>query len=232
MEPSLVRSLGSSPASRLMAWSLDRADLNPGISAVRSSMPPSPILAVTLAFTHRDEELFRLRHCQVAHAQDGLVSLTNHSVHFAGNVAWHTHASHVPIRVRTSCVSEECFCNVDWESALSEGRKFLDEVCPFVKKNVEFVFLCFVAEGSRVAVVAVLLVASSRLELRWKMMGASALFIPVLSTMLELWESPLGFVHMVDLSLLSSRPRGENFFWRRARPPARGSALPLRVGSS
>ena len=32
-----------------MAWSLDRADLNPGISAVRSSMPPNPILAVTLA---------------------------------------------------------------------------------------------------------------------------------------------------------------------------------------
>ena len=52
------------------------------------------------------------------------------------------------------------------------------------------------------AVVAVLLVASSRLELRWKMMGASALFIPVLSTMLELWESPLGFVQMVVLSLL------------------------------
>ena len=81
------------------------------------------------------------------------------------------------------------------------------------------------------AVVAVLLVASSRLELRWKMMGASALFIPVLSTRLELWESPLGFVQMVDLSLLSSRPRGENF-WRRVRPPARGSALPLRVRSS
>ena len=54
-----------------------------------------------------------------------------------------------------------------------------------------------------------MLVASSRLELRWKMMGASALFLPVLSTRLELWESPLGFVQMVDLSLLSSRPRGE-----------------------
>ena len=46
--------------------------------------------------------------------------------------------------------------------------------------------------SGRVAVVAVLLVASSRLESRWKMMGASALFIPVLSTMLELWESPVG----------------------------------------
>ena len=33
---------------------------------------------------------------------------------------------------------------------------------------------------------------------------------------------------MVDLSLLSSRPRSEKFFWRRVRPPARGSALPLR----
>ena len=49
VDPSLVKSLGSSTASRLMAWSLDRADLNPGISAVRSSMPPNPILAVTLA---------------------------------------------------------------------------------------------------------------------------------------------------------------------------------------
>ena len=35
-------------------------------------------------FTHRDEELFCLRHSQVAHTQDGLVSLTNHSVHFTG----------------------------------------------------------------------------------------------------------------------------------------------------
>ena len=49
VDPSLVKSLGSSPASRLMAWSLDRADLNPGISAVRSWMPHNPILAVTLA---------------------------------------------------------------------------------------------------------------------------------------------------------------------------------------
>ena len=88
-------------------------------------------------------------------------------------------------------------------------------------------------EGSlRVQCRVAVVVVSSRLELRWKMVGASALFIPVLSTMLELWESPLGFVQMVDLSLLSSRPRGENYFWRRARPPARGSALPLRVRSS
>ena len=49
VDPSLVRSLGSSPASRLMAWSLDRADLNPGISAERSSMHPSPILTVSSA---------------------------------------------------------------------------------------------------------------------------------------------------------------------------------------
>ena len=63
-------------------------------------MHPSRILAVTLAaheaqlaiiagsawssaeakptFTHRYEELFHLRHCQVTHAQDGLVSLANH----------------------------------------------------------------------------------------------------------------------------------------------------------
>ena len=46
--------------------------------------------------------------------------------------------------------------------------------------------------SGRVAVVAVLLVASSRLELRWKMMGASALFIPVLSTRLELWGESVG----------------------------------------
>ena len=32
-----------------MAWSLDRADLNPGTSAERSSMHPSPTRAVTLA---------------------------------------------------------------------------------------------------------------------------------------------------------------------------------------
>ena len=57
-------------------------------------------------------------------------------------------------------------------------------------------------------------------------------FIPVLSTMLELWESPLGFVQMVDLSLLSSRPRGENFFWRRARPPAWGVRVTVEVRSS
>ena len=67
------------------------------------------------------------------------------------------------------------------------------------------------------------------LELRWKMMGASAFFIPVLSTMFELWESLLGFVQIVDLSLLSSRPRGRNFSWRRASPPARGSVFPFRV---
>ena len=33
----------------------------------------------------------------------------------------------------------------------------------------------------------------------------------------------MGFVQMVDLSLLSSVPRSKNFFWRRATPPARGS---------
>ena len=110
VDPSLVRSLGSSPASRLMAWSLDRADLNPEISVEKSSMQPNPILAVRspgrhyrrfglelgrkqpeATFTHRDEELFRLRHRQISDTQDGLVSLTNHSVHFAGNTAWDPH---------------------------------------------------------------------------------------------------------------------------------------------
>ena len=57
-------------------------------------------------FTHRNEELFRLRNRQISDTQDGLVILTNHSVHFAGNVAWDPHTSHVPIRIRTSCVSE------------------------------------------------------------------------------------------------------------------------------
>ena len=116
-------------------------------------------------------------------------------------------------------------CNVEWESALSEGHEFLDEVCPLVQKDVEFSFLGFVVKGS--------------LRVQWQrgsggsvaggVVKVGALFIPVLSTMLELWESPLGFVQMVDLSLLSSRPRGENFFWRRAK---RGSAFPLRVRSS
>ena len=128
VDPSLVKSLGSSPASRLMAWSLDNADLrdfsgevvNTGQSSSRhnsrSTRGPARHhggFSLELCrsqpeatFTHRDEELFRLRNCQVSHAQDGLVSLTNHSVHFTGNVAWDTHASHVPIRVRPSCVSE------------------------------------------------------------------------------------------------------------------------------
>ena len=164
VDPSLVRSLGSSPASRLMAC---RADLSSGTSAERSSMHPSPTRAVTLAaqrgparhhrrfrlelgghrpeasFTHRNEELFRLRHCQVSDTQAGLVGLTKHSVRFAGNV----HASHVPIRISTSCVSEKCLCNVDWESALGEGHEFLDEVCPLVQKDVEFVCLGFVVKG-------------------------------------------------------------------------------------
>ena len=108
-------------------------------------------------------------------------------------------------------------------------QEFLDEVCPLVHKGVEFSFLGFVVKGS----------------LRVKRQGGSGGSVAggvinvgveveddVLSTMLELWECPLGFVQMVDLSLLSSRPRGENFFWRRVRPPARGSALPLRVKSS
>ena len=58
---------------------------------------------------------------------------------------------------------------MDWESVLSEGHKFLDEVSPLVQEGVEFGFLSFVVKGSlrvKVAVVAVLLVSSSRLELR------------------------------------------------------------------
>ena len=39
-------------------------------------------------------------------------------------------------------------CNVDWESVLSEGHEFLDEVCPLVQKDVEFIFLGFVVKGS------------------------------------------------------------------------------------
>ena len=39
-------------------------------------------------------------------------------------------------------------CNVDWESALSEGHEFLDEVCPLVQEDVEFCFLGFVVKGS------------------------------------------------------------------------------------
>ena len=54
------------------------------------------------------------------------------------------------------------------------------------------------------------------------MMGASALFHSGSFNNVRVVGESVGFVQMVDLSLLSSRPRGENFFWRRARPPARG----------
>ena len=39
-------------------------------------------------------------------------------------------------------------CDVDWESALSEGHEFLDEVSPLVLEGVEFVFLSFAVKGS------------------------------------------------------------------------------------
>ena len=60
---------------------------------------------------------------------------------------------------------------MDWESAVGDGHEFLDEVCPLVLEDVEFCFLSSFVEGlsessGRVAVVAVLLVSSSRLELR------------------------------------------------------------------
>ena len=38
-------------------------------------------------------------------------------------------------------------CDVDWESALSEGQEFLDEVCPIIQEDVEFGFLGFVEKG-------------------------------------------------------------------------------------
>ena len=37
---------------------------------------------------------------------------------------------------------------MDWESTLSEGHEFLDDVCSLVQKDVEFCFLSFVVEGS------------------------------------------------------------------------------------
>ena len=59
-------------------------------------------------------------------------------------------------------VSEECLCDVDWESALGEGHKFLNEVSHLVWEGVEFGFLRFRCEWvsqnpvASVAVVAVL----------------------------------------------------------------------------
>ena len=50
--------------------------------------------------------MFRLRHRQISDTEEVLVGLTNNSVHFAGNVAWDPHTYHVPVRIRTSCVSE------------------------------------------------------------------------------------------------------------------------------
>ena len=82
------------------------------------------------------------------------------------------------------------------------------------------------------AVVAVSSMVSSTMEFWCKMMGASAFFTPVHSTRFELWESTLESVQIVDLSFLSSSPRGANFFWSRASPSARGSVFPLRVRSS
>ena len=37
---------------------------------------------------------------------------------------------------------------MEWESALSEGHEFLDEVCPLVQEDVEFGFFSFVVKGS------------------------------------------------------------------------------------
>ena len=37
---------------------------------------------------------------------------------------------------------------MEWESALSEGHEFLDEVCPLVQEGVEFRFFGFVVKGS------------------------------------------------------------------------------------
>ena len=37
-------------------------------------------------------------------------------------------------------------CDVDWESALSKGQEFLDEVSPLVEEGVEFSFFGFVVE--------------------------------------------------------------------------------------
>ena len=116
---------------------------------------------------------------------------------------------------------------MDWESALSEGHEFLDEVCPLVKKDVEFGFLSFVVKGS----LSVQWESGSGSSVvgGWKMMGASALFITVLSTMLELWESPLWFVQMVDLSLLSSRLRGENNFLEEGVASCQGVRVSVEV---
>ena len=133
-------------------------------------------------------------------------------------------------------------CNVDWESVLREGHEFLDEVCPLVQKGVEFGFLGFVVKrslrnqwqgGCGGSVVGVVVEVGVEVE-----DDGSALFIPVLSTMLELWESPLGFVQMVDLSLLSSRPGGENFFGeegeascQRVRDSVEGAVVLMNVHS-
>ena len=128
-------------------------------------------------------------------------------------------------------------CFLDRESVLGEGHEFHDEVCPLVQKDVEFCFLGFVVErslrvewqgGGGGSVVGGVVEVGVEVEDD----GCVGSFIQVLSSMLELWESPLGFVQMVVLSLLSSRPTGKNNFWRRASPPARGAAFPLRVRSS
>ena len=64
------------------------------------------------------------------------------------------------------------------------------------------------------------------------MMGASALFIPVLSTMLDVWES-VGVRPDRGFVLVEVEAEGRELLLEEGKcPPARGSVFPLRVRSS
>ena len=125
-------------------------------------------------------------------------------------------------------------CDVDWESALSEGHEFLDQVCPFVQEDVEFSFFGFVVkrslrvQGQSGSVVGGVVKVGVEVEDD----GCVGSLHSGSFNMVGVVGESVGVRPDVDLSLLSSRPRGKNFFWRRARPPARGSAFALRVRSS
>ena len=135
--PRRGRSLGSSPASRLMAWSLDNADIRPGISAERSARDPA-----------RHRRWF---------GRIGVKScFACGKVRFPIPMAWQA----CPTARTTSLATWGCPCTSRAKSHpihrrageelgqrvsfLGEALEFVDEVRSFVRQGVEFGPLSFV----------------------------------------------------------------------------------------